>query len=154
MAYSAQKDGLFSSEGQLIQLGRTATLIDAAAPSVLFRPDPTPLADFLRKTVAVEPSAYAWDRLQGGALPPNVWEKREDTLLIQGSAGMVHLLMGTPTALKKHTPKYAEVILTKSFDETLSPSSIKDRVRCNYLYSQPCFYVSVYPLGSRMFYFR
>ena len=64
-----------------------ATLMNEAAPSVLFRPDPTPLVDFLRKAVAVEPSAYAW-------------EKREDTLLIQGSAGMVHLLTATPTALK------------------------------------------------------
>ena len=63
-----------------------------------------------------------------------MWEQRAGTLLIQGSAGkVVHLLTAAPTKLKMHTPKYTEVILSSSFDdETLSPSSITERVRCNY----------------------
>ena len=73
--------------------------------------------------------------MQGGGAP-NVWEQREGTLLIQGSTGkVVHLLTAAPTELKMHTPKYTEVILSSSFDETLSPSSIAERVRCNYWYA-------------------
>ena len=56
---------------------------------------------------------YAWD-MQRGA-PPNEWDKRQHTLLIQGSGGMVvHLLTGAPKELKKHRPKYAEAVLTKA----------------------------------------
>ena len=60
--------------------------------------------------------------------PPNVWDRHGDTLLIQGSAGYMRILAVLPTVLKMNPPTFREFVLTSSFDGTLSPSSIAEKI--------------------------